>query len=140
MLATGGVYLSLNGTAIANNGYVAVDDIGEGDAAALLCHTDKVDCCTDMMRQTRAGEWYFPNGTRVGTFGGFQDEFYRNRGTQVVRLNRRQGTFTERGLFRCEVPDSDNVTQSVYINIGMLSISLAKCNKHVHWAYLCSGH
>ena len=95
-----------------------VDDIGEGNTAALLCHTNKTNCCTNEMGQTRAGEWYFPNGTSVGVEGASQDEFYRNRGTQVVRLNHRQGTPTERGRFRCEVPDSNNVMQTVYVNIG----------------------
>ena len=35
------VGLSLKGAPIANSGYVDVDDIGEGNAAALLCHTNK---------------------------------------------------------------------------------------------------
>ena len=97
-----------------------VDDIGV-EEAALLCHTNKTNCCG---LPNRAGEWYFPNGTRVGIKGVSQDEFYRNRGPQVVRLNRRQGTlnFTDRGLFRCEVPDSRNVNQTVYVNIGIRSI------------------
>ena len=94
-----------------------VDDIGKDDDA-LLCHTDKRDCCGEY--SNRAGEWYFPNGAKVGVEGISEDEFYRDRGTQVVRLNLRQGTSTERGLFRCEVPDSINVMQTVYVNIGIL--------------------
>ena len=94
---------------------MAIDAIGENDAA-LLCHTDKPGCC----RANRTGEWYFPNGTKVGRF---QDEFYRDRETQVVRLNRHKGSFTEfeRGLFQCEIPDSSNMTQTVYVHIGILS-------------------
>ena len=111
-----GVSLILNGTEIANNSYVDVDDIGANENA-LLCHTDKHDCCRE--HPNRAGEWYFPNGTVVGTGGASQDEFYRDRATQVVRLNRRQGTSTERGLFLCQVPDSNHILQIVYINIGM---------------------
>ena len=119
MLATAGVTLSLNRASIANNSYVDVSDIGEGDEA-LLCHTNKPDCCG--ARPNRAGEWYYPNIIQVRTKEPFHDEFYRNRGTQVVRLNRQQGTFTEilRGRFRCEVPDADNNTQSIYAYIGML--------------------
>ena len=119
MLATGGVGLSLNGVAIANNSYVAIEDIGEGDAA-LLCHTDKLACCRGF---NKAGEWYYPSGTGVGVMGGSQDEFYRDRGPQVVRLNRRHGTFTERGHFRCEVPDASNITRFNYVNIGMSLIN-----------------
>ena len=109
------VSLSLRGAPIANNSYVDVDDIGVNENA-LLCHTDKRDCCS---HQNRAGEWYFPSGTRVGISGNSQDEFYRDRATQVVRLNHRQGTSTERGLFLCQVPDSNHILQIVYINIGM---------------------
>ena len=110
-----GVFVCLHRVTIANDSYVDVDVIGEG-ANALLCRTDKLSCCGEP--PNRAGEWYFPNGTMVGIQGGTQDEFYRDRATQVVRLNHRQGTFTERGLFRCEVPDASNTVQTVYVNIG----------------------
>ena len=109
------VRLTLKGAPIANNSYVDVDDIGEGDNA-LLCHTNKEDCCGEY--PNRAGEWYFTNGTMVGTEGGTQDEFYRNRATKVVRLNHRQGTFTEKGCFLCKVPDASNTIQTVNVNIG----------------------
>ena len=116
------MFLSLNGHFIANNSYVDVDDIGEDDDA-LLCHTDKPDCCNPfLVYGIRAGEWYYPNGSRVGIQGGYQDEFYRNRRAQVVRLNRRQGTFTARGLFRCEVPDASGIIQTVFVNIGMYTV------------------
>ena len=93
-----------------------IDAIGEDDAA-LLCHTDKHDCCVE---SNKAGEWFFPSGTQVRVKNSSQ-EFYRNRGMQVVRLNHRQGSFTdlERGLFRCEIPDSSNMTQTVYVHIGI---------------------
>jgi hypothetical protein len=117
LLAAAGVKLSLNGTFIANNSYVDIDDIGEGDDA-LLCHTNKTKCCGSPFR---IGEWYYPNGTRVVDLLQVwsQDEFYRNRGTQVVRLSHRQGTFTERGRFRCDIPDTRNDVQSIYAYIGM---------------------
>ena len=110
--------MSLNGSPIANNSYVNVGDIGR-DNDALLCCTNKPGCCKN---PNRAGEWYFPNGTKVGIKAPIRDEFYRDRETQVVRLNRRRGTFTEilRGRFRCDVPDADNNTQSIYAYIGML--------------------
>ena len=117
LLATAGVRLSLNGTCIANYGFVDVDDIGEGDNA-LFCHTDKDDCCS--LQPNRAGEWYYPNGNKVKIMGGSGNaEFYRDRGTQIVRLHHREGTITGRGLFRCEIPDADNKMQSAYAYIGM---------------------
>ena len=109
------MFLSLRGQSIANNSYVNINDIGEYEDA-LLCHSDKPGCCSGP--PNRAGEWYYPNGTRVETMGRSDDEFYRDRGTQVVRLNHRPGSFTERGLFRCEVPDASNINQRIYMNIG----------------------
>ena len=104
--------MSLNGSSIANNSFINVDDIGEGDNALLRC-TNKIDCCGEPMAN-RAGEWYYPNGASVGIMGGSTDEFYRNRGPQVVRLHHRQGTPIERGLFRCEVPDASNTIQPIH--------------------------
>ena len=106
-----------------------VDDIGEDDDA-LLCHTTKIDCCTNSMGQIRAGDWYYPNGTRVGTIGhsvatGHTSYFFRNRGTQIVRLNRASHP-SERGKFCCEVPDAYNVIHSICINVGMLSHTQTK--------------
>ena len=111
-----GVTLSLNGKVIANDSFVNADDIGENDDA-LHCQTDKKSCCRYGVN--RFGEWYFPNGTRVGMREGTRDNyFYRNRGDKIVRLNRRHNP-PERGQFHCEVPDADGVNQTVFVNIGM---------------------
>lgn len=120
-LFAGGVRLSLNGELIANHSYVDVDNIGEDDNA-LLCHTNNSECCSSYYPgQIRAGEWYYPDGTYVGIEAFYENEFYRNRGSQVVRLNHRQGDFTQRGLFRCELPDSTWIQRTVYVNIGECS-------------------
>ena len=121
--AAEGVYLSLKGAVIVNNSYVDVADIGKyddtGEDAALLCNTNKSDCCNII----RTGEWYFPSGARVGIEGesSLHDRFYRNRGPSIVRLNR-HGSPSQRGSFRCEVLDDNNNIQRVFVNIGMLFI------------------
>ena len=56
---------------------MTVDDIAEDDRA-LLCYTNNVECC----KNGQQGEWYFPNGTTVGTSGD-GGNFYRNRGPSV---------------------------------------------------------
>ena len=94
-----------------------VDDIGEDDDA-LLCHTNKTNCCTNKMNQTRDGNWYYPNGTQVGIKNISPVEFYRDRGTQVVRLHHQVGRFVLRGRFRCEVPNVNGDMQSIYVYIG----------------------
>ena len=91
------------------------DDIGEGDAA-LQCTTDRAGCCNGT---GRAGEFYFPDGTIVPISGGIDltRTYYRNRGSGVIRLNRRpNGTIT--GWFRCEIPDASGTLVNLFINIG----------------------
>ena len=137
-LATASVRLSLNGIDIANNSIVDIEDIGEGDETALLCHTNKTLCCGT--KPNRFGDWYYPNGAKVrikDTVGMATDEFYRDRGTQVVRLNHRQGNLIERGRFRCQVPESDDndVMRSIYAYIGMPIDSIVIINIS---SFLCS--
>ena len=120
MFATDGVTLSLNEANITNNSYVDVRDIGDTDENALLCHTDKLACCTG---GHKAGEWYYPNRTAVqfstDTMSASLDNyFYRDRGQSVVRL-KRVGNPHQRGLFWCEVITRYNGTQTIFVNIGM---------------------
>ena len=118
----------LNGVNITNNGYVLVTDITEGgfgvtgmDDGGLLCITDRSGCCriSDNPNGGSQGEWYFPNGNPVQIRGTRYGDsiFYRNRDTKLVRLNR-VGNPSERGRFRCEVPNADGVMVNLYVNIG----------------------
>ena len=108
-----GVYFELNGKVYNNNSFVSINDIGEGDHA-LLCKTDKVECCGN---PNRFGEFFYPGGSRVPIKKSNQG-FYRNRDKQQIRLNRRIGIVSPTGVYRCEIPDSNNVMQKVFINIG----------------------
>ena len=113
----GDVWFSLNGTTYQNNSCVALEDIGEGNNNSLLCVTNQNACCrapyTDQNGSAKAN-WYFPNGTRVPSNGQKWD-FHRSRDQMVVRLNRKQGG--EDGIYRCEIPDSMNVDQKIYIGV-----------------------
>ena len=117
--------LSLNEVDIPNDGYVLVTDIAEGGTGmndgGLLCITNRIDCC----RGGGQGEWYFPNGTAVGIRGTRTGNFfYRNRDARIVRLNRfGTGTPTERGRFRCVVPNAAGNMVTVYVNIGEWFVS-----------------
>ena len=86
-------------------------DIGEGDDA-LLCVTDNTECC----RTGGDGEFFYPDGTAVG-FSSI-NSIYRNRGEQLIRLNRRNGATSPLGRYRCAIPDASGVTRSVLITIG----------------------
>ena len=105
-----GVGFFFNGTTYQNNSLVTREDIGEGDDDGLLCMTDLTACC----RQHTIGNWFFPNGTRVPS-SGKQWDFHRNGGQMVVLLHRMRGG--EDGVYRCEIPDALNVTQTIYIGV-----------------------
>ena len=121
----GGVRFSLNGTIYQNNSIVNLEDIDERSDDALLCVTDQPACCRYPYTGYWGpfwGNWFFPNGTRVpaqfvyiqpGLY--IQLGFYRTRGHMVVRLHRRRGG--EDGIYHCMIPDTINVTQTIYIGV-----------------------
>ena len=114
-----GVWFSLRNTTYQNNSIVTLDDIGEGDDA-LLCKTNGIACCrsTDISYPLLVlGNWFFPSGARVSpaSYNNNNTDFFRDRDKMVVRLNRRRGG--EDGIYRCEIPDSANVTQTIYIGV-----------------------
>lgn len=120
-----GISLSLNGAAIASNGFVNFGDIGGvpgTDASALLCHADGLmNCC----RTSQIGHWHFPDGMTVESFSEQKyamDVFARNRGdTGVVRLYH-HGNPSERGSFYCNISAQADDNQIVYVNICKLFI------------------
>ena len=111
----GDVWFSLRGTTYQNNSWVTLEDIGERDDG-LLCTTNFTACCIPPYTGNwfALGNWFFPNGTIVPS-SGEQWDFYRTRGQMVVALNRIRGGVE--GIYLCEIPDSMNVTQSIYIGV-----------------------
>ena len=103
----------LRNTTYQNNSIVTLENIGEGDNA-LLCITNQTACCNPSEMGPALGNWFFPNGTIIPGSGNRWD-FHRSRGQMVVRLNRRSGG--EEGIYRCEIPDSMNVIQNIYIGV-----------------------
>ena len=93
-----------------------LEDIGIGDDA-LLCVTNLTACCRYPHTGNRSyvlGNWFFPNGTRVPSSGASSD-FYRTREHMMVCMHRIRGG--EDGIYRCEIPDSTNVLQTIYIGV-----------------------
>ena len=130
-----GVSLQLLGQTIPNNSLVDFDDLAyqapnsefaeaptnANGRQTLMCVTDLVACC----ETEGLGNWYFPDGNVItsdrlgGTFRANRGDNEVINGQQFygsVRLWRRY-TPPERGRFRCEIPDADNVTQTLYVNI-----------------------
>ena len=125
--------MSLKGQPITNNSIVLLRNIGEGDAGALLCTTDKIACCAG---DNKAGEWFYPDGRMVPIKGPSPpplgaDPYYRNRGSSLIRLNRRpnQGlSVMYTGVYCCEIPDPDDVMQTMCVqaeNGGEHSLSVS---------------
>ena len=111
----------LQGRTYLNNSVVAINDIGEGDNA-LLCMTDKPGCCKPPYGPQYEGEFYYPNNSAIGFSS--TNSLYRNRGPQVVRLNRRNNDLSPTGVYRCEIPDSNGRNWSIYIKITGLIMSM----------------
>ena len=109
---TGDVWFSLRNKTYKNNSIVNLEDINSDDTA-LLCKTNFTDCCR-RSGETALGSWIFPNGTPIQSSGKPWD-FYRTRDEMVVQLHRRRGG--EDGIYRCAIPDSMNVTQTIYIGV-----------------------
>ena len=101
-----------------NNSIVNIIDIGSHNGA-LLCIIDNPSCCYSISYYNRAGEWYFPDKSKVPleSYGG---DFYRNRGDRVVRLNRRNNAIMPVGEYCCEVPDASGINQRVCVNVTLL--------------------
>ena len=111
-----GVFIQLNGMNYSNNSTVTITDIGSDDRA-LLCITNNSTCCR--YYSLRAGEWYFPDKSRV-LVNGYGGDLYRDRGDRVVRLHCRYNAFMPVGEYCCEVPDraGDNQTVCVVVTLN----------------------
>ena len=117
-----GLGFVLNGVSYPNGSTVSRTDIGEG-ATALQCTTDSTTCCSNTPGETRAGQFFFPDGTQVPLQGDTTSAYYRTRGSMMIGLNRRSNVATQpTGQFRCEIPDASGTTVNLFINIGRLHI------------------
>ena len=97
---------------------VTLTDIGE-DRAALFCLTDRAACCRG--RDTGAsgrGMWLLPDGSPiVQKLGAVAGMFYRSRGASAVLLHRDNTTMGPSGVFTCDIPDSGDLPQQVFVGI-----------------------
>ena len=100
-----------------NNSYITYTQISTGDRA-LKCVTDSADCCTD----PDVGNWTYERGRAVqqGADENTNGDTcpYVTRGQGEVSLNRNSTCYPDFGLWRCDIPDSSGVIQSMYIYIG----------------------
>ena len=97
-----------------NNSYIYYANISVGDRA-LKCVTDSVSCCND----SDVGNWRDGSRRAVPQGPDLTNCHYVTRGQGVVSLNRKSGCTPETsGLWSCDIPDSNEVMQSIYIYIS----------------------
>ena len=97
---------------------VTLTDIGE-DRAALFCLTDRAACCRGSDSGASGhGVWLLPGGSSVvGSFKVKAGMFYRTRGVSAVLLHRDSAALGPSGVFTCNIPDSADLPQQVFVGI-----------------------
>jgi hypothetical protein len=108
------VGFELRGIFYPNNTRVRLSQIGERDNA-LIFRTDYQNCC----QSQRLGECYGPQSvSQAVSVRARKEELYRNRGVQLIRINRQ--TSPSRavvGLYCCHVPTGPTTVNNVCVNI-----------------------
>ena len=104
-------HFELGCTVLGNNSFLFHGSIGEGQDDSLHCVTDNSECCSNGQ-----GNWYDERGDEVHQGSDGDSDLYVTRGQGVVHLNNRTGGSV--GLWRCNIPDSNSVQQSIYIYLG----------------------
>ena len=110
---------------ILNNSILFHGSIGKGQDDSLRCVTDNSECCTN-----GEGNWYDERGDEVHEGSDGDSDLYVTRGQGVVYLNRRG--WGSVGLWRCDVPDSNGVQQSLYTYLGTAGTGI-----HLHSLVSC---
>ena len=113
-----------------NKSVVTLTDIGE-DRAALFCLTDRAACCrgSDTGASGR-GLWLLPGKIPVvQKSGAVAGMFYRSRGANAVLLHRDSATLGPSGVFTCNIPDSADLPQQVFVRIYPLDAGIV--TKHL---------
>jgi len=120
---------------LSNNSILALEDVGK-DKDSVICWTDRQDCCHSTFTVGGSlGKWYFPDRSTVKFSADYElsdrkSPIYRNRGHQVVALNRRRGG--EDGVYWCEIPDEQGKMHSVYVGLYSAAGGTGMC-----FAYQC---
>ena len=101
-------------TVLTNNSYIDHGGIGVSEDDSLRCVTDYSDCCAGA--GSDVGNWFDRDGNEVHQGADGATDLYVTRGEGVIYLNRITGGVS--GMWRCDIPDSDGMMQSIYIYLG----------------------
>ena len=100
---------------------MTLSDIGGSfSGPALYCLTPSTECCRSSETPNEATvtrEWYLPDGRQLSSAGTM---FSSGQVSSAVALYYDGGT-SSTGVFRCEVPDGNGTSQSLYVGIYPLT-------------------
>ena len=96
---------------------MTVTDIGY--ISSLLCLTPSLECCSDSETPNAASvtrEWYLPDGRPLTSDNS---PFIKSQLSSAISLHIDRFSFksASNGVYRCEIPDADGVSQNIYIGI-----------------------
>ena len=87
----------------------------------VQCTTDLGRCCTGS-EGPHHGDWYFPDGTRLGFV--FYNDIFESRGSERIDLRRSNNSTSPVGIYSCDIPtiavhdDTDiSVRDTVYVGL-----------------------
>ena len=95
--------MSFYGQTLDNHSYVDLSLVGGDDTSgsdSVQCITDLGPCCSHTQGSHR-GDWFFPDGTRLGFSGG--GDIFESRGPQRVSLHHRNNADSPSGVYRCSI-------------------------------------
>ena len=99
---------------VSNQSIVNLEDITGG--SDLLCLTNTATCCRGRdTGSTGVGFWYFPDGSVVPSDNS--NGLSRDRGTSFVALTHSGSGSPPSGLYRCEIPDSEGQTVTLFAGV-----------------------
>ena len=109
-----GLTFLFKGTFYSNNSAISIDEIPFSD---LSCLTNLRQCCRveDTNGTTYIRNWRFPKQDSVPTESNGMN-IYMSRGPSAVILQRTMVFMSDpTGIYTCEIPDSNNANQLLYI-------------------------
>ena len=115
-------YVSFMGNIFTNHSYLNASLLGSSESNSVQCHTNVGTCCTSAQGRFR-GDWFHPNGSRLGfSFNG--GDIYQTREAQRVDLFRRNNA-NANGIFFCNISvhvESVGIYVGLYTNGGQFYV------------------